>query len=45
MADSGWDLKKKKKNKENRMLILLNLLVNCHLLRNASFGYFFFFLI
>ena len=26
----------------NRMLILLNLLVNCHLLRNDSFGYFFF---
>ena len=25
-----------------RMLILLNFLVNCHLLRNASFGYFFF---
>ena len=24
------------------MLIRLNLLVNCHLLRNASFGYFFF---
>ena len=40
MADSGWGLKKKEK--ENRMLILLNLLVNCHLLRNASFGYFFF---
>ena len=28
--------------KKNRMLILLNLLVNCHLLRNASFGLFFF---
>ena len=39
-------LKKKKKKKEeeveeNRMLIRLNLLVNCHLLRNASFGFFF----
>ena len=28
---------------KNRMFILLNLLVNCHLLRNASFGYFSFF--
>ena len=27
--------------KKNTMLILLNLLVNCHLLRNASFGFFF----
>ena len=26
---------------EKRMLIWLNLLVNCHLLGNASFGYFF----
>ena len=50
MADDGWGfLKKKKKKKkeeeeeeEKRMLIRLNLLVNCHLLRNASFGYFFF---
>ena len=53
MADGGWGFKKKKKKKreeeeeEKRMLIRLNLLVNCHLLRNASFGYFFlkFFLI
>ena len=46
MADGGWGLKKKKRKKkeeeveENRMLIRLNLLVNCHLLRNASFGFF-----
>ena len=52
MADGGWGFKKKKKKEEveeNRMLIRLNLLVNCHLLRNASFGffkfYFYFFLI
>ena len=32
---------KKKKKEEKRMLIRLNLLVNCHLLRNASFDYFF----
>ena len=37
MADGGWVFFL------NRMFILLNLLVNCHLLRNASFGYFFFF--
>ena len=46
MADGGWSfLKKEKKEEEEeeRMLIRLNLLVNCHLLRNASFGYFFFF--
>ena len=39
--------KKKKEEEEEedkRMLIRLNLLVNCHLLRNASFGYFFFFI-
>ena len=36
MADGAF---KKTNRKENRMLILLNLLVNCHL-RNASFGYF-----
>ena len=30
------------KKKENKMLKLLNLFVNCHLI-NASFGYFFFF--
>ena len=35
MADGAFFKKK------NGMLILLNLLVNCHLLRNASFGYFF----
>ena len=42
----GLFKKKKKKEdeeeEEKRMLIRLNLLVNCHLLRNASFGYFFF---
>ena len=39
-ADGGWALKKKKTRKKKiaRMLILLNFLVNCHLLRNASFG-------
>ena len=46
MADGAFKKKKKKKKKEkkkeNRMLRLLNLLVNCHLLTNASFGYFFF---
>ena len=31
------------KKKKNRMFIVLNLLINCHLLRNASFGYFSFF--
>ena len=31
----------KKEEEENRMLIPLNLLVNCHL-RNASFCYFFY---
>ena len=47
MADGGWGFEKKKeKEEEKRMLIRLNLLVNCHLLRNASFDYFFkFFLI
>ena len=41
MADGA--LKKKPREKKiARMLILLNFLVNCHLLRNASFGYFFF---
>ena len=48
MADGGWGFfkkKKKERKKENRKTILLNLLVNCHLLRNASFAYFFFFLI
>ena len=46
MADGGWGFKKKKKEEEeeveeNRMLIrLTDLLVNCHLLRNASFGFF-----
>ena len=54
MADGGWGLKKKrkkerkkerkKKRKESRMLILLYLLVNGHLLKTASFGYFFFYL-
>ena len=46
MADGGWGFfkkKKKERKKENRKTILLNLLVNCHLLRNASFAYFFFF--
>ena len=43
-ADGGWRMgKKRKKEKESRMFIPLNLLVNCHLLRNANFGYFFFF--
>ena len=47
-ADGGWRMglkKKKKTRKKNiaRMLILLKFLVNCHLLRNAGFGYFFFF--
>ena len=37
IADGGWRMEKK----ENRILILLNLLVNCNLLRNASFGYLF----
>ena len=43
MADGGWGFKKKKKEEEEeekRMLIRLNVLVNCHLLRNASFGYY-----
>ena len=42
-ADGGWGFLKKKPRKKKiaRMLILLNFLVNCHLLRNASFGYFF----
>ena len=34
--------KEEEEEEEQRMLIRLNLLVNCHLLRNASFGYFFF---
>ena len=44
MRTADGALKKKKKKEEeveeNRMLIRLNLLVNCHLLRNASFGFF-----
>ena len=38
-ADGGWRMRLF--FFFNRMFILLNLLVNCHLLRNASFGYFF----
>ena len=41
MADGAFKKKKEKKN-ESRMVILLNFLVNCHLLRNDNFGYFFF---
>ena len=48
MADwiaDGWGFLKKKdvkeeEEEEDRMSIRLNLLVNCHLLRNASFDYF-----
>ena len=42
-ADGALKKKKKKEEEEveeNRMLIRLNLLVNCHLLKNASFGFF-----
>ena len=43
MADGTWRMgpKKEKEKGTSRMLILLNLLVNYHLLRNASFGYYF----
>ena len=42
-ADEEWRTADEAFKKKNRMFILLNLLVNCHFLRNASFGYFFFF--
>ena len=50
-ADGGWRMADGGRRmglfflKKNRMFILLNLLLNCYLLRNASFGYFSFFFV